>query len=125
MFTPIILAHVVTAAAALVLGGLMLALPKGTPLHRWSGRSWVILMAATALLSFGIHGPDGWSWIHLLSIWTLVTLVGGLHALARGDIARHRSRMRGLYVGLAIAGIFTLLPNRRLGYLLWHTLALA
>jgi hypothetical protein len=32
--------------------------------------------------------------------------------------------MTGAYAGLVIAGVFTLLPDRRLGYLVWHALDL-
>ena len=35
-------------------------------------------------------------------------------AARRGQIARHRGMMTGLYVGLLIAGAFTLIPGRLL-----------
>jgi uncharacterized membrane protein len=56
-------------------------------------------------------GP--WSPIHLLAIFTLVTLPIAVLAAHRHDVARHRRVMIGIFVGaLVIAGIFTLAPGR-------------
>ena len=47
-----------------------------------------------------------------------------MHA-RRGQVAAHRQTMRGLYLGgCLLAGVFTLLPGRFLGSLLWPRLAL-
>ena len=69
--------HAVAALAALGLGAVQLAAPKGTLPHRTIGWIWVALMVTVAASSFWIHdlrvwGP--WSPIHLLSIFTLATL---------------------------------------------------
>ena len=119
-FTPLILAHLTAAILALAVGGTMLAMQKGTPLHRFGGRVWVILMMLTALLSFGIRGSGSFSWIHLLSLYTIFTITMGLIAISRKDVARHKHWMRGTYMGLMVAGVFTLLPQRLLGNLVWH-----
>jgi uncharacterized membrane protein len=42
---PLILLHLLTAAAALLLGLVMLLRHKGTRSHRRFGRAWVALMA--------------------------------------------------------------------------------
>lgn len=73
-FTPIILLHIATAVDAVILGGLMLALKRGTSLHHRAGRVWVALMLMTTLVSFGIKASGNFSWIHLLSVGMLVTL---------------------------------------------------
>jgi uncharacterized membrane protein len=40
--------------------------------------------------------------------------------LAQGNIAGHRKSMQGLYIGAClVAGMFTLLPSRYLGHLIW------
>jgi len=122
-FTPVIIAHIAAATGALVFGAATLTMRKGTPTHKFFGRIWVVLMAATALVSFGIRTNGGFSWIHLLSIWTLVALAGSIYAIIRGNVSAHRKGMVSAYAGLAIAGIFTLLPGRRLGQLLWTVLA--
>jgi len=122
--TPVIIAHVATAAAALVFGAVTLGLRKGTAAHRLFGRMWVALMATTALVSFGIRTSGHFSWIHLLSVATLAGLAGSIYAVLRGNIKAHRRGMVSAYIGLAVAGAFTLLPGRRLGYALWHAVGI-
>lgn len=122
-FTPIILTHLSAALLSVALGGAMLVMRKGTRLHRLGGRAWVGLMLVTALLSFGIRTSGTFSWIHL-SLYTLFSIGMALYAVRRHDIPNHRRWMRGTYIGLVIAGLFTLLPQRRLGYLVWHGVGL-
>ena len=120
-YTPVILIHLTTALAAVVVGAAMFLQKKGTPLHRLSGRLWIMLMAVTALVSFGIRAHGHFSWIHLLSLLTLYVIGQALWSIRRRDIARHRRFVTGAYTGLVIAGVFTLLPGRRLGDLVWQT----
>lgn len=123
-FTPVILIHLLAALGAVVIGGTLLALRKGTPTHRLFGRIWVGLMAIVALGSFFIRSNGHFSWIHLLSVWTLIVLTMAIVSIRRGNIRAHKLWMTGGYSGLAIAGVFTLLPGRRLGHLLWHSVGL-
>ncbi len=112
----IISAHALAALAALGLGALQLALPKGTLPHRAMGFAWVGLMALVAIASFWIHefrmvGP--FSVIHLLSAVTLGTLVYALLAIRRGRIRAHRNAMIQLYLlAVVLTGLFTLWPGR-------------
>jgi uncharacterized membrane protein len=117
--TPLIVFHVFAAFASLLLGAAMFLRAKGTPSHRFMGRLWVATMAATALGSFWIASAGHWSWIHLLSAWTLFGLFMAVRHIRRGQVAAHRGWMIGLYIGLCTAGIFTLLPNRLLGSLVF------
>lgn len=123
-FTPLIITHIVTATAALVFGGITLAMRKGTHVHRLFGRLWVVLMAATALVSFGIQRSGHFSVIHLLSAGSLLALTASIYAVVQGRIHAHRRGMTVTYIALAIAGVFTLLPGRRLGGLLWSAVGL-
>lgn len=123
-FTPIILVHVITALGALVSGGIALAARKGSPVHRISGRIWVVLMLATALVSFGITREGQFSAIHLLSIIAIVGVSGAIYAAKQGRIKAHRRGMTATYVSLAIAGAFTLVPGRRLGDMVWQAVGL-
>jgi|HubBroStandDraft_2_1064218.scaffolds.fasta_scaffold462050_2 uncharacterized membrane protein len=108
--------HAFAAMAAFVLGIVQFVSPKGTLPHRTVGWIWVGLMATVAVSSFWIHqirlvGP--WSPIHLLSIFTLITLPLGVWRAHRHDVADHRRIMILLFSGaLVIAGLFTLLPGR-------------
>ncbi|MQP64000.1 DUF2306 domain-containing protein [Niveispirillum sp. SYP-B3756] len=114
--TPIIQAHAVLAALAIVLGAFQFAMPKGTAQHRGLGYIWVAGMGLVALSSFAIHelrviGP--FSPIHLLSIFVLYTLVKAIRAARQGRIAQHKRSMILLYIlGLLITGGLTLLPGR-------------
>jgi uncharacterized membrane protein len=114
--SPWIVAHAFAALAALLLGIVQLAGPKGTHRHRVLGWGWAALIAWVAISSFWIHtkrefGP--FSWIHLLSIYVLLTLPIGLLAARRHRVAQHGWSMAMLFVGgLVIAGGFTLWPGR-------------
>ena len=114
--SPAIQVHAFAALAAFALGAVQLAAPKGTIPHRLFGWLWAGLMLAVIVTSFFIHtirlwGP--WSPIHLLSIFTLVTLPLAVSAARRHDVRRHRRAMAQLFVGaLVIAGVFTFLPGR-------------
>lgn len=109
-------AHVYAALAALLLGLVQLVAPKGTLPHRTLGWLWVALMAATALTSFVFVWGCGFSGlgpIHILSVVTLVSLVGLVRAARRGDIRAHRSGVLWLFFAALLgAGAFTLLPGR-------------
>ena len=113
---PAIPLHAFAAMAAFVLGTVQLTAPKGTLPHRTLGWIWVILMVMVAGSSFWIHqirllGP--WSPIHLLSIFTLVTLPLGVWMAHRHRVADHRRIMILMFSGaLVIAGLFTLMPGR-------------
>jgi uncharacterized membrane protein len=113
---PAIQLHAFAAMSAFVLGIVQLSAPKGTLPHRTIGGVWVALMVVVSMSSFWIHelrlwGP--WSPIHLLSIFTLVTLPLAVWAAHRHAVDRHRRAMTAIFFGaLVVAGLFTLLPGR-------------
>ena len=113
---PPIPSHAFAALAALALGIVQLVRRKGTPSHRWLGRVWVTLLTYVAVSGLFINeirtfGP--YSWIHLLSIVTLVTLFWGVYSARRGRIAIHKRTMTILYwLSLVLTGMFTFLPGR-------------
>lgn len=113
---PAIPLHAFAAMAALALGIVQFAAPKGTLPHRTVGWIWVALMVTVAASSFRINqlrlfGP--WSPIHLLSIMTLVLLPVAVISAHRHHVSSHRNIMIGIFSGgLVIAGLFTLLPGR-------------
>jgi uncharacterized membrane protein len=93
-----------------------LSAPKGTIPHRTVGWIWVMLMLAVSISAFFIHqirlwGP--WSLIHLLAIFTLITLAIAVWNAHRHRVPQHRNAMIAIFLGaLVIAGLFTLLPGR-------------
>jgi uncharacterized membrane protein len=113
---PVIQVHAFAAMAAFTLGVVQLAAPKGTLPHRTVGWIWVVLMTTIAGSSFFIHqirlwGP--WSPIHLLSIFTLVSLPLAVLAAHRHRVPAHRRAMLSMFFGaLVVAGAFTFLPGR-------------
>jgi uncharacterized membrane protein len=113
--------HLGAALVALVLGIVNLAGAKGTPRHRAIGWIWIAAMLAVTLPSLGLReiNPGGFSWIHGLTVITMVTMVGAIWAIKRGRVRAHKRMMLGMMSGLTIAGIFTLLPGRFLGNLLF------
>ena len=124
IFTPVILIHLITAIASIVVGGAMFLMQKGTVQHKLSGRLWVVLMAVTALVSFAIQSRGHFSWIHILSVVVLVMLVRAVLAIRRRNIRLHQRLVIGTYTGLLIAGMFALAPWRRLGHLVWQAASL-
>ena len=111
--------HIAAALAALLLGTVQLVGIKGTGVHRLIGWSWVVAMFTVSVSSLFIRqiNPGSFSWIHLLSGWTLIALPMALFAVRRGRIASHARGMTWTFIGgLIVAGAFTFLPGR----LMWE-----
>ncbi|MEM9359405.1 MAG: DUF2306 domain-containing protein [Pseudomonadota bacterium] len=108
--------HAFAALTALGIGVVQLLGAKGSTLHRGLGYGWVIAMATVAVSSFWIHEINqlaGFSLIHLLSIYVLITLPPAVMAARAGQVMRHRYMMGGMFFfGLVLTGAFTLLPGR-------------
>lgn len=122
---PLVFFHLVTAFGALLLGLVLLSRRKGTADHRVLGWIWVLLMASTAIASafirdYRMPNLDGFTPIHAFTLLVAVMLPRGIWHIRRGEVAAHRKTMQGLYRGACvIAFVFTLLPGRFLGSLLW------
>lgn len=125
-FRPMSLAviiHLATVIPATPLGAYILWRKKGDTLHKHMGRIWGILMIVTALASFWIGRPgqgiagSGFSFIHIFSVVTLVSIPYGVWQIRRGNVQEHYRAMRGPYIGLLIAGLFAFIPGRILGSL--------
>jgi uncharacterized membrane protein len=106
----------VTATVALVLGAVNLRRrPRGDLAHRIIGRTWIGAMYLTAFSSFWIQElrPGSFSWIHALSVLTIVTVSLGLWNARRGRVAAHAGNMIGSYLGLlgAFVGVVAV-PDR-------------
>jgi uncharacterized membrane protein len=109
--------HLAAATLSLIVGALVLARTKGTRSHKMFGRLWVGLMVAVAISSFWIleiRDGAGFSVIHLLSAWTLVSLALAVHFIRRGNVRAHKGFMIGTFLGLAGAGLGALAPGRAL-----------
>ena len=121
--------HVIGAVTALALTPVQLWRRPGDITHKQIGYIWVLAMALTSVSSFWIHElrlVGAFSPIHLLSAWVLYSLVCAIRAVRRGDIAAHGRWLRSCaFWGLGVAGLFTLLPGRRMSQLLFPGVELA
>ncbi|WP_394693488.1 DUF2306 domain-containing protein [Hyphobacterium sp.] len=112
--------HFYTVVPAFVLGTVQMALPKGTPLHRWNGYVYMALMMITAtaaifipsfMESGRVFGHFGF--IHLFVPLTYVSVPLALYNARKGNIRAHRGAMIGLYIGgILIAGGLAFMPGR-------------
>ena len=115
--------HAYAAFSALILGGLQLSRPVRTRSHKYLGYTWVILMLWVSISSFWIHtikiiGP--FSPIHILSIFTIWSVFEAIRSARNGNIRRHKTMMKSLYVlALIVTGLFTFLPGRTMNVVLF------
>lgn len=122
LINPNLWAHLGTMIVALGLTPVMLLRRRGDRLHRKLGMVWVAAMILTALVSFTIRdGNDGsFSFIHILSVWTLLQVPLIYWTARTHNVVKHRSSVRGMVLGaLLIAGFFTFPFNRLLGHWLF------
>lgn len=108
--------HAFAAMAAFALGLVQFAAPKGTLPHRGFGYFWVGLMVFVAASSFWIHEIRMWrgfSLIHFLSIYVLISLPIAVRSARRHAVRAHKKTMAGIFVGgLVVAGALTFFPGR-------------
>lgn len=109
---PVVQIHIAAALLALIGGTVVALMRKGTARHRQIGYVFSAGMLVTAITSFWIARSGHYSWIHLLSVLTLVTLPMAIIMRRRGNISAHKQTMIRLLASLAVAGAFTLLPGR-------------
>ncbi|MGQ0531851.1 MAG: DUF2306 domain-containing protein [Caulobacteraceae bacterium] len=107
--------HVYAALTALAIGTVILLRPKGRGLHKTLGWGWVFAMATTAVSSLFIRDLNGgfFSFIHLLSGWTIIALPMAIFAIRSRKVETHRRSMTGMFVGgLVVAGLLSFIPGR-------------
>jgi uncharacterized membrane protein len=118
-------AHVVLGLAALLLGGLRLALPLRDGSDRALGWSFLVLLAATAGTAVLLARPErtpevfGLTLGHGFILATLVGLVAAVAARGRESRVRWRNIVTALFAGvLLMAGLFEMAPGRLLNAVL-------
>jgi uncharacterized membrane protein len=103
------LTHLAFALSAIAAGGAVVALPKGTPLHRrigWVYVSCMVGLNATALMIYRLYG--GFGPFHVAALLSLATIVAGTFAMLlrrpkRNWLDHHAYWMSWSYVGLLAA----------------------
>lgn len=103
------LAHVVAALGALVVGGALLAVPKGTTLHRLIGTGYASLLLAVNVAALSLRREDAFGIFHALALVSLATLAVGMVPLLLGGrsprvVVTHAYCMTWSYAGLLAAG---------------------
>ena len=114
--------HLAAVVPAVVIGVVQLASKKGTRSHKALGWIWVLSMVVVAVSSFWImelRKGAGFSVIHLLSAWVLISLFCAIWFIRRGNVRAHKGFMVGVMLGVAGAGIGALMPGRFLAQLLF------
>lgn len=118
--------HLATVLPCVVMGAALFAMRKGTPLHKTTGKVYLVMMITTAIITLFMQAQVGprlfnhFGWIHSFSVLTLYSGPKAYFAIRRGDVKSHQYSMIGLYVGgIMIAGAFTLVPGRYLHDLLF------
>lgn len=107
--------HFVTVGIALAITPVMLIRRRGDRLHRTLGYVWIVAMVTTALSTVFIReiNDGGFSWIHLLSVFTLFVSWKIVASARAHDHHAHRGHVRGIVIGaLLVAGFFTFQFNR-------------
>jgi uncharacterized membrane protein len=111
--------HLGTVIPAFVLGTILLIIKKGTPIHKYLGRIYMILMLVTAFVTLFMAADVGprflnhFGWIHSFSFLTIWTVPTAYLAIKKGNVKAHKRKMILLYFGaIIIAGGFTFVPGR-------------
>lgn len=111
--------HLTAVLIALLIGIVLLVGVKGRTLHRTLGWTWVtaMMIGAVSSLSIRMVNHGSFSFIHLLSGWTIVALPMGVVFARRHMVKHHARMMTGLFTGgLILAGLFAFFPGR----LMWN-----
>jgi uncharacterized membrane protein len=113
--------HLATVLLASILGALLLLKQKGTASHRRVGKYYMMLMIITAVVALFMPAKVGpaflghFGFIHLFCVLVLYSVPAAYFAARKGELAKHKYNMMGVYVGgILIAGAFTLMPGRLL-----------
>lgn len=117
-------AHLTTVVPCVFLGAYVLLAKKGTRVHRFLGKIYMVLMLITAFITLfmpALVGPQflgHFGWIHLFSFLTIYTVPTAYTAIRKGNVRAHKRKMVLLYIGaILIAGGFTFAPGRYLNEL--------
>jgi uncharacterized membrane protein len=101
--------HLVAAVSALLVGFVVLLLPKGTRAHKAIAAVYVVALVLVDVAALSLHREDAFGVFHALAVASLVTIAFGLAPLLLGRrspqvIATHAYCMTWSYAGLVAAG---------------------
>ncbi len=101
--------HLVAAVSALLVGSVVLVLPKGTRTHKAIATVYVLALVLVDVAALSLHREDAFGVFHALAVASLVAIAVGLMPLLLGRrsppvIATHAYCMTWSYAGLVAAG---------------------
>jgi uncharacterized membrane protein len=108
--------HVFAAVTALVMGAVVLGLPKGVGPHRLVGSTYVVCLVVVDVAALSVHRESTFGVFHALAVLSLLTIVAGVLPLLLGSrslwaINTHAYCMTWSYAGLVGAGCGQLAAN--------------
>lgn len=115
--------HTWASLLAFFIGPVVILRRRRDWVHRQAGYLWVAAMAVSAVTALGIFeirmiGPL--SPIHALPFLVGFMLWRAIRAIRAQDMLTHGRTMAQLYIwSMGVAGLFTLLPNRRMNAVLF------
>ncbi len=118
----IIAIHALFATTGLIVGTLLFFQKRHTYTH-YIGYIWRWSMYLTAFSGLMLQS-DGIGWLHIFSIVTIFFITRWIYFGTQKKRLQHNSDMLWTYIGLTIAFLFTLLPNRALWQRLYEWLHL-
>ena len=120
-YTTLLIIHLATVLPCFLIGTILLIIKKGTKIHIYSGRIYMILMLITATVTLFMPaqvGPrflDHFGLLHSFSLLTIYSVPTAYLAIKAGNVKVHKRKMILLYFGaIILAGGFTFYPGRYL-----------
>ncbi len=110
---PMVLAHLGVALFTLGLGVTVLAMRKGTRLHKVAGRLWAGLMVGVAVSGVLID-PHRFTAAHAAALLVLWMIPAAIVKARRGDLRGHRRTVARLLIAMVIVAGLSLLPGHLL-----------
>jgi uncharacterized membrane protein len=77
--------HFAASTIALVIGPMIIVRPKGTPLHKLSGRIYVIAILVASITALGIYRRGIFFFAHWFAVAALVAIAAGVSAAHSRD----------------------------------------
>lgn len=121
--SPVIVIHTAAALVAFLAGPVAILRRRRDIWHKAAGWLWVgamLITALTGLMIFEIRLIGPFSPIHALCLLVLLMLWRGVAAIRAGRRIEHGRTMVQMHLyGMGIAGLFTMLPGRRMNAVLF------
>jgi uncharacterized membrane protein len=120
-YNTLLIIHLATVLPCFLIGTILMIIRKGTKIHIYSGRVYMLFMVITATVTLFMPaqvGPrflDHFGLLHSFSLLTLYTVPTAYSAIKSGNVKVHKRKMILLYFGaIILAGGFTFHPGRYL-----------